>query len=185
MKSVVLARLSVPGFEKLTTIVRRSLSRPLALFALATRRCRFAIIGWLRQTVTNTTADNKRVASDPLATEQKAHMLVANFDLGCGRINVLQVSIKQFKKFWVICRKTHCVCADSSNRSQSPVFHSTSSSEHFSSSSSYSSTVEPNHSGNYESKLSTAATTTSDFLDFESLAASAASPDCVLRTSAS
>ena len=92
---------------RLSNFLRRGCPFPPALLAFAPKLCRVAISGRLSQ-----------LSKAPMPTtgkEPEAHVLHENCDLlcirlRCGRISVFYIAIKLFKKFWVICRSTNCVC---------------------------------------------------------------------------
>ena len=81
-----------------------------------TRLCRLSISGWLSQAVKSTDTNSRKIACGTLDTSQKLACFLKtatcrSIHLRCGRISVLQIAIKPFKKFWVICRSTSCVCS--------------------------------------------------------------------------
>ena len=70
--------------------------------------------GWLSQAIKSTNANNRTIASGTLDTSQKLTCFLKtatcrSIHLRCGRINIFEIAIKLFKKFWVICRSTSCV----------------------------------------------------------------------------
>ena len=116
VSSVSLAECQVYPDLLVFHFLRRRLSIPLALLALATRLYRFPISGRLSQAIKSTNTNNKKIVSGTLDTSQKLVCFLKtatcrSIHLRRGRISSFQIAIKLFKKFWVICWSTSCVCS--------------------------------------------------------------------------